>query len=85
MKKTSIPLKILFKYPPAAGMNSFWGGIQNSENEMEAYELLSLSEENADVIEPEIPTMHYSCLQNRRRFRKKRLCAFVCINIFRWN
>ena len=66
VKKTSIPLKILFKYPAAtdlpldeSGMNSFWrGGIQNLENELEAYELLSLSEENADVINPEIPTMH---------------------------
>lgn len=65
-KKTSIPLKILFKYPAAtdlplyeSGMNSFWrGGIQNLEKEMEAYELLSLSEENVDVINPEIPTMH---------------------------
>ena len=66
VKKTSIPLKILFKYPAAtdlpldeSGMNSFWqGGIQNLENKLEAYELLSLSEENADVINPKIPTMH---------------------------
>ena len=66
VKKTSIPLKILFKYPAAtdlpdeSGMNSFWrGGIQNLENEMEAYELLTLSEENADsVINSEIPIMH---------------------------
>ena len=66
MKKTSIPLKILFKYPAATDlpldesrMNLFWrGGIQNLENELEAYELLSLSEKNADVINPEIPTMH---------------------------
>jgi len=67
VKKTSIPLKILFKYPAATDlpldesvrMNSFWrGGIQNLEKEMEAYELLSLSEENLDVINPEIPTMH---------------------------
>jgi hypothetical protein len=67
VKKTSIPLKTLFKYPAAtdlsldeSGMNSFWkGGIQNLEKELEAYELLtrSLSEENADVIDPEIPTM----------------------------
>ena len=68
MKKTSIPLKILFKYPTVtdlpldeSGMNSFWkGGIQNLEKEpeMEAYELLtqSLGEESADVINPEIPT-----------------------------
>ena len=66
VKKISIPLKILFKYPAAtdlpldeSGMNSFWrGGIQNLEKEMKAYELLSLSEENVDVINPEIPTMH---------------------------
>jgi hypothetical protein len=66
VKKTSIPLKILFKYPAAtdlpldeSGMNSFWrGGIQKLEKEMEAYELLSLSKENLDVINPEIPTMH---------------------------
>jgi hypothetical protein len=58
--KTSIPLKILFKYPAATDlpldesrMNSFWrGGIQNLEKEMEAYELLSLSKENLDVINP---------------------------------
>jgi hypothetical protein len=69
VKKTSISLKIFFKYPAAtdlpsneSGMNSFWrGGIQNLENKMEAYDLLSLSEENADVINPEIqfPTMHW--------------------------
>ena len=67
VKKTSIPLKILFKYPAATdlpldesiGMNSFWrGGIQNLEKEMEAYKLLSLSEENLDVINPKIPTTH---------------------------
>jgi hypothetical protein len=54
VKKTSIPLKILFKYPtdkdpPPDGMNSFWrGGIQNLETEMEAYEILcsDSSEEN---------------------------------------
>ena len=66
VKKTSIPLKILFKYPTTtdldeSGMNSFWkGGIQNLEKEMEAYELLTQSLgddlENADV-NPEIPTM----------------------------
>ena len=64
MKKTSIPLKILFKYPTATDlpldesrMNSFWkGGIQNLEKEMEAYELLSLSEPEVDGdIDPEIP------------------------------
>jgi hypothetical protein len=49
--KTSIPLRILFKYPtdkapPSEGMNSFWkGGIQNLENEMEAYDILSTREE----------------------------------------
>ena len=66
VKKTSISLKTLFKYPAATDlpldesrMNSFWwGGIQNLENELEAYELLSLSEENTDVINPKIPTMH---------------------------
>ena len=52
--KVAIPLKILFKYstesdPRAEGMNTFWkGGIQNLEKEMEAYELLSLDEENTD-------------------------------------
>ena len=61
-----IPLKILFNYPAAtdlsldeseSGMNSFWrGGIQNLDKEMEAYELLNLSEENIDVINSEIPT-----------------------------
>ena len=67
VRKTSIPLKTLFIYPAAAdlpldgsrlGMNSFWkGGIQNLEKEMEAYDLLSLSEENADAtVNPEIPT-----------------------------
>jgi hypothetical protein len=69
VKKTSIPLKTLFKYPAAtdlpldeSGMNSFWqGGIQNLEKEMEAYELLSLrelGEENVDAnSNPEVPTM----------------------------
>jgi hypothetical protein len=66
VKKTSIPLKILFKFPTTtdlpldeSGMNSFWkGGIQNLEKEMEAYELLtrSLGEESADIINLEIPT-----------------------------
>ena len=67
VKKTSIPLEILFKYPTTtdlpldeSGMNSFWqGGIQNLEKEMEAYELLTRSlgedSENADV-NPETPT-----------------------------
>jgi hypothetical protein len=63
VKKTSIPLQILFKYPtdtdpPSDGMNSFWkGGIQNLEKEMEAYEILSSSEENVDGINIEIPAM----------------------------
>jgi len=52
VKKTSIPLKILFKYPtdsPLDGMNSFWrGGIQNLEKEMEAYGLLSSNGDNVD-------------------------------------
>ena len=49
-KKTHIPLKILFEYPnnidlPSEGMNSFWrGGIENLEREMEAYEILNLSD-----------------------------------------
>ncbi len=58
-KKTSIPLKILFKYPtdtdadlPTKGMNLFWkGGIQNLEKEMEAYEILCSSEENVNGID----------------------------------
>ena len=69
-KKTSIPLKTLFKYPAAAdpldesGMNSFWkGGVQNLDNEMKAYELLSsglseLSEPEGNNVNPEIPAMH---------------------------
>lgn len=68
VKKTSIPLKILFNYPAAAidpldesGMNSFWkGGIQNLEKEMEACELLMSGsgelEENVVNPGPEIPT-----------------------------
>ena len=58
VKKTSIPLKILFKYPTAtdlpldeSGMNSFWkGGIQNLEKEMEAYELLTRSLDRKSVV-----------------------------------
>ncbi|KAF8808342.1 hypothetical protein BYT27DRAFT_7255616 [Phlegmacium glaucopus] len=52
-KKTCIPLEILFNYPtamdlPSEGVNSFWrGGIENLETEMEAYEILNSSEENA--------------------------------------
>lgn len=55
VKRTCIPLKILFDYPtdidmPSEGMNSFWrGGIENLEKEMEAYDILSeLTEENSD-------------------------------------
>jgi len=63
VKKTCIPLEILFDYPnntdlPSEGMNSFWrGGIENLEKEMEVYEILNSSEENSDGIQPEIPTM----------------------------
>jgi hypothetical protein len=55
VKKTSIPLKILFKYPTdgidlpldSDGVDSFWrGGVQNLEKEMEAYELLSSNGDN---------------------------------------
>ena len=62
INKTSIPLQILFKYPTNAdqlsdGMNSFWkGGIQNLEKEMEAYEILSSSEEAADGTNLDIPS-----------------------------
>ncbi|KAF8804447.1 hypothetical protein BYT27DRAFT_7258919 [Phlegmacium glaucopus] len=61
-KKTCIPLEILFNYPtamdlPSEGVNSFWrGGIENLEKEMEAYEILNSSEENAYGNHPEIPT-----------------------------
>ena len=55
VKRTCIPLKILFNYPtgtelPPEGMNSFWrGGIENLEKEMEACDILSgLTEENSD-------------------------------------
>ena len=55
VKKTCIPLKILFNYPtgtelPSEGINSFWqGGIENLEKEMEAYDILSeLAEENSE-------------------------------------
>jgi len=65
VKKTSIPLKILFKYPtkkdlPLDGMNLFWrGGVQNLENEMEAYEILCFdsSEEILNGSNIEIPAM----------------------------
>lgn len=60
--KVFIPLRILFKYPtdkdlPSDGMNTFWrGGIQNLENELEAYELLSESagEEIMEITTDEI-------------------------------
>ncbi|KIL54278.1 hypothetical protein M378DRAFT_1059173 [Amanita muscaria Koide BX008] len=66
VKRTCIPLEILFDYPtdidpPSVGMNSFWrGGIENLEKEMEVYDILhSGLEENSDGIQPEIqvPTM----------------------------
>ncbi|KIL60077.1 hypothetical protein M378DRAFT_14359 [Amanita muscaria Koide BX008] len=57
VKKTCICLEILFDYPtdidpvPLEGMSSFWrGGVENLEKEMEAYNLLNLSEENVDEI-----------------------------------
>jgi hypothetical protein len=66
VKKTCIPLKVLFDYPinvdlpsnsELGGMNSFWrGGIENSEKEMEAYEILNSSGDSSDGIQPEIPT-----------------------------
>jgi hypothetical protein len=38
-------------------MNTFWrGGIENLEKEMEACEILNLSEENSDGVQPEIST-----------------------------
>jgi hypothetical protein len=65
VKKTSIPLKILFKYPtdkdlPLDGMNSFCrGGIQNLKTKMEAYEILcsDSSEENLEGSNIEILVM----------------------------
>jgi hypothetical protein len=62
LKKTCIPLEILFEYPtdtnlPSEGMNSFWrGGIKNLEKEMEAYEILASIDEASDGIQPEILT-----------------------------
>jgi hypothetical protein len=65
VKKTCIPLQILFDYPanmdvtnlPSEGMNSFWrGGIENLEKEMEAYEILNSSGESSDGIQPDIPS-----------------------------
>jgi len=65
MNKTSIPLKILFKYPtdkdlPPDGMNLFWrGGIEDLENKMEAYEILysKSSKENLKGSNIKIPAM----------------------------
>ena len=61
LKRTCIPLEILFEYPTDTdcdkGMNSFWkGGIENLEKEMEVYEILNLNEEALDGIQPEILT-----------------------------
>ena len=64
LKKTCIPLEILFEYPtdtelPSEGINSFWrGGIENLEREMDAYEILAYeaSDQASDGIQPEIPT-----------------------------
>jgi hypothetical protein len=71
VKKTCIPLGILFNYPtntdlPQAasdlegmyrGMSSFWrGDIENLEKEMEAYEILNSSGDSSDGIQPEIRT-----------------------------
>jgi hypothetical protein len=40
------------------GMNSFWrGGIENLENEMEAYDILNESTEENLIVSTEIPTM----------------------------
>ena len=61
LKKTCIPLEILFEYPtdtelPSEGINSFWrGGIENLEREMDAYKI-SAYDEASDGIQPEIPT-----------------------------
>lgn len=58
--KVAIPLRVLFRYPTnqdtsSEGINSFWkGGIQNLENEMEAYDILSSIEENGDEMDPEV-------------------------------
>ncbi|KAF8270666.1 ribonuclease H-like domain-containing protein [Lactarius quietus] len=60
LKKTCIPLEILFEYPtdtdlPSEGMNSFWkGGVENLEKEMEAYDILSSNEEASDGTQCEI-------------------------------
>jgi hypothetical protein len=58
----SIPLRILFKYPPekdppSDGMNTFWrGGIQNLDRELEAYDLLSGSREPGDSLAEDTTT-----------------------------
>jgi hypothetical protein len=63
VKRTCIPLKILFDYPtnidvPSEGMNTFWrGGIENLDKEMEVYKILNSSEENSDGINLKIITM----------------------------
>ena len=52
VKRTCIPLKLLFDYPndidmPSEGMNSFWrGGIENLDKEMEAYDIIHGSTED---------------------------------------
>jgi len=63
VKRTCIPLEILFNYTAdidtlSKGMNSFWrGGIENLEKEMEAYKILDSSEESSDGTQPKVPTM----------------------------
>jgi hypothetical protein len=70
-KRTCIPLKILFDCPTdidmhleAQGMNSLWrGGIEDLEEEMEAYNILNEStKENSDGIHW---YSNYSCKLNR--------------------
>ncbi|KAI9450428.1 hypothetical protein BJY52DRAFT_1302726 [Lactarius psammicola] len=61
VKRTCIPLEILFNYTadtdmPSEGMNSFWrGGIENLEKEMETCEILNSSEEFSDGTQVEDP------------------------------
>ncbi|KAH9023323.1 ribonuclease H-like domain-containing protein [Lactarius pseudohatsudake] len=63
LKRTCIPLEILFEYPtdtdlPSEGMNTFWrGGIENLAKEMEVCEILNSSEETVDGIQSEVPAM----------------------------
>lgn len=68
-EKTSIPLKILFKYPSTEdldsvsrpdyqGMDFFWnGGIENLNREMESYDLLfsgtEITKNNSDIHMPD--------------------------------